>query len=163
MNNYKIIDNFLDKEDFINIKNKIESYDFPYYLQKQININHNKNDLSCYFTHMLFDQNSGFSSYFHIVQPLITKLKAKALIRVKANIYLKTEKVEKNEPHIDYEYEHKGAIFSINTNDGGTILNGNEKVDSIENRILFFNPAKKHSSTTTTNSKYRMNININYF
>jgi|TARA_R100001086_G_scaffold88717_1_gene43479 hypothetical protein len=162
MNNYKIIDNFLDKKDFINIKNNMESYDFPYYLQKEINSNHDKNDLTCYFTHALFGQNSGFSNYFHIVQPLITKLKAKALIRVKANIYLKTEKVQKNEAHIDYDFEHKGAIFSINTNNGGTILDDNTKIDSIENRILFFDPSKKHSSTTTSNAKFRMNININY-
>jgi hypothetical protein len=163
MDNYKVIDNFLDKNDFIKIKNTLESCDFPYYLQKEVNKNHDKNDLSCYFTHLLFSQESGYSNNFHIVAPLIQKLEAKALIRVKANIYPKTEKVEKNEPHMDYEYKHKGALFSINTNNGGTILSDNTKIDSIENRILFFNPAENHSSTTTSNSKFRINININYF
>ena len=163
MNNYKVIDNFLNKNDFLKIKNALESYNFPYYLQKEINKNHDKNDLSCYFTHMLFSHESGYSNNFYIVAPLIQKLKVKALIRVKANIYLKTEKIEKHEPHVDYEYKHKGALFSINTNNGGTILSDNIKIDSIENRILFFDSSENHSSTTTSNSKFRINININYF
>lgn len=162
MKDYEVIDNFLNKENFNNIKNVLESHDFPWYLQKQINPNHDKDDLNCYFTHMLFDQTTGHSSYFKFIIPLLNKLKFKALMRVKANIYLKTNEVKINKAHIDYDYNHKGAIFSINTNNGGTILDNNNKIDSIENRILFFNPGKYHSSTTTSNSKFRMNININY-
>lgn len=163
MNNYKVINNFLDKEDFLNIKNTLESYNFPFYLQKEINRHHDKNDLTCYFTHILFSQKGGYSNHFNIFSPLIEKLEPKALIRVKCNIYLKTNKIIQHKPHVDYDFKHKGAIFSINTNDGGTILDNNIKIDSIENRILFFDPSKTHSSTTTTNSKFRMNININYF
>jgi len=164
MNKYKVIDNFLNKQDFLKIKEIVESDDFPYFLQKDIvHINENNNELNCYFTHNIFNQVNGFSSYYKLFLPLFEKINYKALIRVKGNLYPRTEKLEQHEPHVDYDYEHKGAIFSINTNDGGTILNGNEKVDSIENRILFFDPSKEHSSTTTTNAKYRMNININYF
>jgi hypothetical protein len=163
MNTYKVIDNFLDKNDFLIIKNTLESHDFPYYLQKEINEQHDKNDLSCYFTHLLFSQDKGYSNYFNIVEPLIQKLKVKALIRVKVNLYPKTEKIENHKTHKDYPYKHKGVLFSINTNNGGTILGDNTKIDSIENRILFFDPSENHNSTTTSNSKFRVNININYF
>ena len=53
-------------------------------------------------------------------------------------------------------------MFSINTNDGGTILSGN-KIDSIENRVVLFDGNKPHSSSTCTNQKARFNINFNYF
>jgi hypothetical protein len=68
-----------------------------------------------------------------------------------------------DEMHIDYKYKHNGAIFSINTNNGGTILKDGTKIDSVENRILFFNPSEEHDSENCTDEKTRINININYF
>lgn len=54
-------------------------------------------------------------------------------------------------------------IFYLNTNDGFTILNGETKINSVENRILLFDPSELHSSTTCTNDKCRVNVNFNYF
>ena len=162
MDNYKVIDNFLDKKDFLKIKNQMEAFNFPYYLNKKINPSHDEEDLSCYFTHVLFSPVTVENQFFNVFKPLIEKLNCKKLIRVKCNLYLRTSKIEFHEPHADFNFEHKGALFSLNTNDGGTILNENEKIDSVENRILFFDPSKKHNSTSTTNAKFRMNININY-
>jgi len=50
----------------------------------------------------------------------------------------------------------------LNTNDGYTII-GDEKVESIENRLLRFDATKMHHSTTCTDQQYRANINFNYF
>ena len=163
MINYKVIDNFLDKKEFLNIKNILESYNFPWYYEKIINHNHNMNDLDCYFMHNIFTQENGRSQFYNVIIPILNKLDIKSLIRIKCNIYPRTEKIKINKPHIDFDFEHKGAIFYINTNDGGTIIEGNKKIDSIENRILFFNPHILHSSTNTSNSKARININFNYF
>ena len=162
MANYEVVDNFLNKKDFLKIKNQMEAFNFPYYLNKKINVYHDENDLSCYFTHVVYSPATGENEFFNVFKPLIKKLNGKELIRVKCNLYLRTPKIEFNQPHADFDFEHKGALFSLNTNDGGTILNENEKIDSVENRILFFDPSKKHNSTTTTNAKFRMNININY-
>ena len=41
---YKIIDNFLHKEDFITLKNSIINKEFSWYFQDLINGNHAKND-----------------------------------------------------------------------------------------------------------------------
>ena len=57
--------------------------------------------------------------------------------------------------------EHKGAVFSLNTCNGGTVIDG-QKFDSVGNRILFFDPTKPHHSTSTTDVKRRLNVNINY-
>jgi hypothetical protein len=159
----KVVDNFLPKEDFLKIQSLLSSWDFPWYYQNKINDHHTEDDLDSYFTHIIFDKEKGYSNFYNLIVPLLSKIDFKALIRIKCNIYLKTDKVEIHKPHSDYDFKHKGAIFYINTNDGGTILENGKKIDSVENRILFFDSYKKHSSTSTSNAKARINININYF
>jgi len=159
---YQVIDNFLDKENFLKIKNLLESSNFPWYYQHVINHNHSKKDLNCYFTHLLYTLETGFSHSFNVVKPIINKLKIKSLIRIKANLYPRTLKIEKHKKHIDYNFLHKAAIYYINTNNGKTILNDTE-IDSVENRLLIFKAHLPHSSTSTTNFKTRININFNYF
>lgn len=159
----RVIDNYLNQEDFLRIKNTLESSDFPWYYQKNINDSHSEKDLDCYFTHYLFNQKNGQSSFYYIIKPILNKLNVKALIRIKSNFYPRTEKLEIHKSHSDYTYKHKGAIFYINTNDGKTILNKNKEIDSVENRLLLFEPHLSHNSTSTTNVKSRININFNYF
>ena len=104
--------------------------------------------------------NSGF---FELIHPLLNKIDAKALIRVKGNMYPNVGSLLENDRHVDYEFEHKGAIYYINTNNGPTVLDDGTKIDCVENRILFFESHKNHNSTYCTDQKVRMNININYF
>jgi len=159
----KIVDNFLSKEDFLKIQSLLLSWDFPWYYQNKINVYHTEKELDSYFTHVIFDTEKGHSVYYNNLFPLLKIIKPKSLIRIKCNIYPKTEKVEIHKPHVDFPFKHKGAVFYINTNNGGTILENGKKIDSIENRILFFDSHKKHSSTSTSNAKCRININFNYF
>jgi len=158
----KVIDNYLNQEDFLRIKNTLESWNFPWYYQKNINDSHSEKDLNCYFTHYLFNQENGQSPFYNIIKPILDKLDIKALIRIKCNIYPRTQKLEIHKSHRDYMFNHKGAIYYINTNDGKTLLKNNIKIDSVENRLLLFNPSIEHASTSTTNAKARINININY-
>jgi len=162
---YKVIDNFLEREEFARLQTFLMSWDFPWYYQAIINGDHDMEDLDCYFTHGLYDVELGvgYSNFFNIVKPLLNIIKPKALIRIKCNNYPRTEKVRVHKPHCDYPYTHKGALFYINTCDGGTILENGKKIDSVENRILFFEADKPHSSTSTSNAKSRININFNYF
>jgi len=160
---YRIVDNFLNPQDFSKIKNILESPHFPWYYQKEINKHDSKDSLDCYFTHSLFDTMEGSNNFFNTLSPILQKIKIKSLIRIKCNLYPKTEKLTIHKKHKDFDYKHKGALFYINTNNGGTILNDNTKIDSVENRMLFFEPNILHSSTSTTNQKARININFNYF
>ena len=68
----------------------------------------------------------------------------------------------KNKPHVDYTFEHKGCLFYINTNNGATFFE-KEKVLPKENRVVFFQPHKLHSSSLCTDQKRRLVINFNYF
>ena len=99
----------------------------------------------------------------HIFIDILNQLEVKSLIRIKANLYPSTDNIEYQSEHIDYDYEHNGAIFYLNTNDGFTTLEDGTKIEPVENRILLFDPSKPHNSTTCTNDKCRVNVNFNFF
>jgi hypothetical protein len=155
---YKIIDNFLDKEYFKEIEKLFTSSDFPWFYNDKVNLF----DEETYFTHLIYIDFKPNSNFYNNIFKIVLKLKPKALLRIKANLYLKTKKKIIHAKHKDYDMPHKGAIFYINTNNGKTILENGTKVDSVANRMLFFDSSKKHSSTTCTDKKVRLNINFNY-
>ena len=101
-----------------------------------------------------------------IYQMFVPKFKQlanfKTMIRIKINAYPYTNVVKEHKKHIDFSYEHIGAVFSLNTCDGYTKFSDGTKVESIANRIVFFDASKTHQSTTTSNAKLRYNINFNF-
>jgi len=160
---YQIVDNFLDKESFDEIKTIIESDYFPWYWNDQVTFK-GSNDFPYYYTHRLYENNAIQSSFYQkLISPILEKLEVKAIIRIKVNQYTNVNQFIENENHIDYPFEHKGAILYLNTNNGYTILEDGAKIESIENRLLKFEPHKTHRSTHCTDTKRRLNINVNYF
>tara|TARA_R110000822_G_scaffold85390_2_gene199875 strand:+ start:204 stop:713 length:510 start_codon:yes stop_codon:yes gene_type:complete len=161
---YKVIDNFLPQENFLQIKENLLGKDFPWYYFPDISFKNktSKNSLF-YMQHVLYNSEPNSSYYDFIKTNLLNFIDIKSLIRVKVNFYPNQGITKIDEMHIDYEYKHKGAIFSINTNNGATILKDGTKINSVENRILFFNPSEEHDSENCTDKKSRVNININYF
>lgn len=153
---YKIFDDFLEEEEFLKIKNFILNSEFSWNLTPNVsNLQENlKITSSYYFTHL-------FETY-EIFDALLKKLNPSKIIRVKANLYSSTEKIERHSNHIDYEYENIGAIYYLNTNDGLTILEDTIEVASIRNRLLLFDGSREHCSTTCTNDKCRVNVNLNF-
>ena len=158
----KIIDNVLEKEQFKDIQALMTSLHFPWFYSPTITSKDEKTKLY-YFVHLFFDNFQKNSSFFDLLSPLFKILEVNSLIRIKGNMYPNVNKKIQNDFHIDYPYEHKNAIFYINSNNGPTVFKSGEKIESVENRILFFNAGKKHSSTNCTNKNARFNINLNYF
>ena len=157
----QIIDNFLDQDIFINLQNNIINKDFPWYYHDNIvKDNENINYKTSLFAHIIYNNYQPQSTAFNLIRCIIDKLDIKALIRIKLNNYSKTESIEYHASHIDYNYSHKGAMFYINTNNGFTIID-NQEVNSVENRLVLFNPGKLHSSTSSTDYN-RINMIINY-
>tara|TARA_B110000977_G_scaffold173114_1_gene226029 strand:+ start:62 stop:664 length:603 start_codon:yes stop_codon:yes gene_type:complete len=109
--------------------------------------------------------NAGIGSpdVWNLILPIFDVVSIKALIRCKINSYHKTHEIVHHKEHLDYSFEHKGAILYINSNDGLTVLEDGVEIESVANRLLLFNPSKPHHSTTCTNKNRRMNINFNYF
>lgn len=141
--------------------------DFPWYYQSTVTYQHysfseEQKAENFYFTHMfLFEYTR--SNMFGLIQPIIAKLEHRTLIRVKANLYPRTHSLHHHLKHSDYDYEHKAALFYVNSNDGFTVLEDGTKIESVENRLLLFRGDTEHNSTTCTNTKARVNINFNYF
>jgi len=157
----KVVDNFLDKKEFKNIKDVICSSEFPFYFNDSIT--DNKDPLGYYyFTHMFYYAPDVRSKYFDtFIKPITDKLEAKNLIRVKGNLYTNQNKFIEHPQHIDYDFKHKGAIYCLNTCNGYTAFKG-INVDSVFNRMILFDPSEIHNSTTTTDKLIRLNINFNY-
>jgi hypothetical protein len=159
---YEIIDNFLNKENFIKIKNlMLDSY-FPWYFNKNVSIKNISED-GFYFTHSFYKNFTISSDKTILLDPLILKIKPKSIIRIKGNFYPQTQKIMEHGKHVDYTFKHKGFIFYINNNNGFTKLKDGTIIESIENRGLFFDPSIEHNSSTCTNQFGRININFNYF
>jgi len=159
---YEIIDNFLDKEAFLNIKKQIVlNSRFPWYVTRDVT---GGGDNDYYLVHLFYIDHVPNSSSFGLLKPLIKKINPQALIRIKANFYPVTNKLIKHHYHTDFETPHKGCIFYLNGNNGKTIFDDQTEIDSVENRLLVFEPHIKHRSTTCTDDPVgRFNINFNYF
>ena len=161
---YEIIDNFLSHENYSTIKNYILEPHFSWNLSPVVS--NLEDDLSMtssyYFTHEFW---SGFNTepQAQVFAPLLNIMECNAIMRIKGNLYPSTEIIIHHDNHIDYEFPHKGAIFYLNTNNGLTILEDKINIESIENRLLLFDPSKPHRSTTCTDDKCRVNINFNFF
>ena len=173
---YKVIDNFLDEEYFDSLVtlftdiDKRGNFKMPWFFQS--NVSYFKDDtrwkpeiednLLFYMIHMFYENSIPKGDHYKTLYPLLDKLEAKGLIRVKANLYPNTEILHEHAIHTDYPFSHSAAILSLNTCDGYTKLKDGTKIDSVANRILLFDASEEHCSTTTTNVSARFNINMNY-
>jgi hypothetical protein len=157
----KIIKNFLPKEDFEKIKATMTNPFFPWYLNDGVNL---EKDGYIQFTHIFFNNTSYVnSSHFNLIEPILKKLKIKALLRVKANLLHRTEKIIEHGYHTDFNYENTTAIFYINTNNGYTKFKNKKLCKSEENKLVYFDSKLEHTGSTCTDKNYRIVLNINYF
>ena len=162
-----IINNFLENSFFKDLKNFIIESEFSWFKRKNMVPNANDNDLG-YFTHSFFSNNTvNDQNHNKYILPILNKLKVKALIEVRANLspscFFKKDACAF---HIDYPYKCKTAILYINTCNGGTEFEINNKINFIkaeENKIVIFDTEIKHRGTKSTDQDFRYIINFNYF
>ena len=159
---YTITENFLDDEAFKFIEQQLMGTQFPWFFQPGV-VEENDDGLWTYFAHQCFAENRPQSNYIQILQPLFDRLNPKALVRAKANCYIRSEKLHQHNFHIDGDYDHNLAILSINTCNGFTVLEDGTKIESKRNRLLIINGSQKHASTTCTDAQMRVNIGVNFF
>jgi hypothetical protein len=160
MTKFKIVDNFLEKTCFENINNQFMGNVGWYY---RPTVADDDDAELFYFTHMLYTANKVNSPLYDVLQPVITLLNPRAIIRIKANLYTNVGRYHEHNWHTDFVYKHTSAILYVNTNNGFTILEDGTKVESVANRLLLLDGSKLHRSTTCTDEKTRVNIGFNYF
>ena len=158
---FKIIDNYLKKEDYTNLRQMLESCNFPWYFYLHT-ANKTDNIFDYQFIHLFYRDNVPNSDYFNILKPLIKQINPISLIRIKANLNPISHKLVTFDKHIDQVFKCKVAIYYINDNNGYSVV-GKKKIESKSNRMVFFNSNVEHYGTNSTNCKNRMLINFNYF
>lgn len=156
----KIIDNFLPKEIYTQIYNRM-IYRFPWFYTDRVT--DDSEGQHFLFQHFFVDEESVCSDRFDdIILPLLGPLTYTKLLRVKANCYTRTEKTIEHNFHTDHTFKHTVGLYSINTNNGYTLFEDGTKVESVANRMCIFDGLLKHKSCTQTDEKLRLNINFNY-
>jgi hypothetical protein len=158
----KIIDRALHPNVFSFIRKQCcESQILPWYLER--NISGMGEEDNCYFTHLYYDKDTVTSDHLKAWGNDVRDfLGVRSFMRIKANLYPRTDTLVHHKDHVDLDFDHNAAILYLNTNNGYTVI-GDTKIESVANRILLFNPQIPHHSTTCTDAQFRANINFNYF
>jgi len=165
-NPLRIVDDFLDSDSHLRIKESLEYKDFwtydPYIaggMSDQIKDGQ--------LTHDFFFEMYR-SPHIKVLFPIIGRIKPMAIWRIKANLQLHGGEAYKSNWHYDftgdgYPVENmETAIYYVNSNNGYTEFT-DCKVDSVANRMVFFPSNTKHRGVNASNVKARYVINFNYF
>lgn len=174
---YQVIDNFLPFEQFKRLEHlTMYNADFPYTIRQFVaNSPDEKTKFveevesqywNWYAVHQFYNHiqlSPHCNDITHLFLRKFDEMEmVKSLIRIKVNFYPWTNVVYEHVSHTDYPFENKGAVYSLNTCDGYTRMPNGDKVESVANRIVFFDASLPHSSSTTSNAKGRFNINFNW-
>ena len=159
----KIIDNFLPQDYFEYLQKMMLDHSFPWLYNAVVANKSEIQDEHFYFTHNLFQDFQPTSSLFGEFVPFFKQLEMNAMVRARALLYVNQGKQIAHEKHIDFKFPHKTAVFYMNTNNGYTEFEDGTKVESVENRIVFFDGSKLHNSSTCTDQKIRVVVSLNYF
>ena len=164
---YKIYDNFLPEDQHAMINGLMLSNNFPWFYQNSVLGNSYHKTVKpvddYVFVHVFYDNNVPNSQLYSILDPLLKKINPLSILRIKANLYPKTDKIIEHDYHTDYDnIKFKTAIYYVNTNNGKTVFKDGLEVESIANRFVVFDTNLFHKSTTCTDQPIRCNINFNY-
>ena len=159
----EIIDNYLAPDLFKIVQETIMlSQNTPWFLNTDVS-GHGV-EKHPYFTHLMHHDHRANSNHFdQCIVPILFMFGAKALLRVKVNLYPRTETLYHYHDHYDYDFEHKAAILYLNTNDGYTEFETGDKVKSIANRFVKFPSDILHRGVSQLDTKVRCVLNCNYF
>ena len=159
-----IKDNYLLEKEMKDLENFLLSNKFPYYYNINIAGENTEKTDTYMFNHNLIWKNKECSNVGNMITNMVMKdIPYNNILRSKINFYLKSDTLKKHEFHKDDTDEKiKIALFYINTNNGYTEFEDGTIVKSVRNRLVLFPCKLKHRSTTTTDTRHRVNININY-
>lgn len=154
--NYEIIDKFLDEDQFLRTDIYLTTpQSTPWFFNEKLG--------TINFSHLFYSNMKPNSEKFELCAPLIEKLKVKSLLRAEAFLHFKTSKIEKIQPIKRYDFKHKSAIYFLNNNNGYIILNDNDKIEAVENRMVIFDSDAITTFTNCTDKVYKATIEFHYF
>ena len=164
----KVIDNFLSKDYYKELKDLVHSNKFGWFYYPATT--HHAGDKNFMFTHTLYNNNrvnSNFHHNFEQLQNFISShLSFNQLLRIKLNLYPNQGRPIKHYPHHDWlnknnipDKDVSVGVFNFTTCNGSTVIGG-KKIKSKENQIVFFENTIEHYGITQTDSDVRIVLNI---
>ena len=180
-----IYDNCMPDKQFLMLKSILMSENFPWYYNHDIvpftspihpvyraPIEGYDNDDVSQYVHGFFRQGDyAWSSYTEAIKSILDLINPKAWIRVKANLGCKATKHLVSGWHYDLAnpvsqqpYNNSiSAQLHINTNNGYTLLDTGDKVESVENRLLLHSNDILHTGINQTDTNIRVLLSFNFF
>ena len=182
----RVVDNFLPKGEFFHIREHLidkpdvpfNYYDGKVYGRLQDNGLSDHHMVHCFYHWNRFPKEPTGTPQMGLMLPIIGRCRVLAVHRIKCNLelYSGPEHYE-SEYHKDWTRESttegsptmQAAIYYVNSNNGYTEFAESqdgpavEKVESVENRMVFFPADTWHRGVSSTNTKYRCVINFNWF
>ena len=160
----KIIDNFLPQQDFDILQQFFFNNTFPWVVNNSI-ANQATGTDQWMLVHPFYDiSKPSLNDWENFLHPLLFKLNAKYIFRIKANLRPRTSQGVLSPYHTDMDLNQQTAIFYLNTNNGYTKFQDNtlDDVKSVANRLVTFYGGLKHCGCSCTDQNYRILLNINY-
>lgn len=162
----EVIDNYLSHQLFSNLKKCILDHNFPwFYAESSVT-----DDKIPQFIHMAYCEHKPTSFFWDNLKPIVDYIDPIALFRLKFNATPRFSSIIEKPLHYDFidvdgtpSENMKVCLIYINSNDGYTYFESGEKIESKENRAVFFPANLKHSGTNCTDSDLRIVMNINYY
>jgi len=170
-----IFDNFIPEKYFKPLQETITGENFPWYYNDYKVL---KGDGIGQFIHHFYKSNEITSTFYPLVKPIIDSIHGKdrevVLVRIKANFQPVEKEVTTTPFHIDtmpypvpenrlLELEDRiTAILYITTNNGLTIFENGDKINSEANRLIVFPAGTPHASVSATDNK-RIVLNMNFY
>ena len=111
-----IKDNFLSDETLGELHKCLYSHTFPWFWTFVVNDDEVEEDLrdNYQLQHVFYDDNLARSNFLLKMDPLLTKMQTRGLLRVKANLNYRTTNIIKHGFHNDWDYEDsKTSVFYV--------------------------------------------------
>jgi hypothetical protein len=167
-NNKITIKNVLSDEHFKQLTDIIMSDKFPWFYQNHVVHSHQSNTEEKYqiqFVHKFHEGSNIVTGpeLWNMLFPIFAVLQPHTFLRVKANNIPGQNKIVTHGMHCDVSVPLSyTAIFYCNTNNGYTEFKDGDKVFSEANSMVIFPSYMEHTGSTCTDTRCRVNININF-
>jgi hypothetical protein len=170
----KVIEDFLPTDQFEKLRDELLSPEFPWYITPDVAFGHKDNEpdvdrcddiYNWQLIHNFYNTPGTMSEAIKLMNPVLEVIKANVLLRIKANLTPRADKIVQHGMHVDVmppiDNVTTGVLY-LNTNNGYTVFEDGQEIPSIENTFVTFPCTWKHTGTTCTDQKYRALINFNY-
>ena len=172
---FKVVDNYLPEKDFREILSTVHNTGFTWSLAPELLGDGTDNPDDFYFTRVLIEKGSeifpGSSKIVEILlKPIAEQLNKQLFVtRSKINLFFKQKTHYGYGMHQDvidgngdFSVNYNSLLIYLEDSNGYTEFADGNTCSSVRNRAIFFRSDVVHQTITSTDTKFRRNVNINY-